>query len=71
MIETNEKIRILLKRKNMTVTELAEKVDTTRQNMTNKLNRNNFAEKDLKEISDALGCDLILEFRDRETGEIL
>lgn len=71
MIETNEKIRILLKRKNITVTELSEKIGTTRQNMTNKLNRNNFSEKDLREIAGALGCDLVLCFKDKESGEVL
>ena len=71
MIATNEKIRILLKRKEMTITELAEKTKTTRQNMTNKLNRNNFSENDLKDIAKALECDLILEFKDRKSNDIL
>lgn len=69
MLETNEKIRLLLKRKGMTVTSLAESINTTRQNLTNKLNRNNFSENELKEIADALGCSLILEFEDIESKE--
>ena len=69
MLETNEKIRLLLKRKGMTVTSLAESINTTRQNLTNKLNRNNFSENELKEIANALGCSLILEFEDVESKE--
>lgn len=69
MLETNEKIRLLLKRKGMTVTSLAESINTTRQNLTNKLNRNNFSENELKEIAEALGCSLILEFEDIKSKE--
>lgn len=69
MLETNEKIRLLLKRKGMNVTSLAESINTTRQNLTNKLNRNNFSENELKEIANALGCSLILEFEDVESKE--
>lgn len=71
MLETNEKIRLLLKRKGMTVTSLAESINTTRQNLTNKLNRNNFSENELKDIANALGCSLILEFEDIESKERL
>ena len=69
MLETNEKIRLLLRRKGMTVTRLAESINTTRQNLTNKLNRNNFSENELKEIAEALGCSLILEFEDIKSKE--
>lgn len=71
MIETNEKIRILLKRKNVTITELSEKIGTTRQNLTNKLKRNNFNENDLKLIASTLGCTLSITFQDNESGEVL
>jgi len=51
-----EKIRILLRRKNTTIAALAEILCTSRQNLTNKLNRDNFTEKELHEIAEALGC---------------
>ena len=69
LLRTNEKIRILLKRKNVSITELSNKIGTTRQNLTNKLSRNNFSEKDLSAIATALECNLILEFEDQETKE--
>ena len=69
MLETNEKIRLLLKRKGMTVTSLAESLETTRQNLTNKLNRDNFSENELRKIAEVLGCSLILEFEDIASKE--
>lgn len=71
MLETNEKIRLLLKRKGMTITNLADKVDTTRQNLNNKLSRNNFSENELRKIAEAMECSLILEFEDKESKERL
>ncbi|SKC66448.1 helix-turn-helix transcriptional regulator [Maledivibacter halophilus] len=50
-----EKIRIVLRRKKMTITDLAIAIGTSRQNLTNKLNRDNFSEKELQQIAEALG----------------
>jgi len=69
-LTTAEKIRILLKRKNMSVTSLSEKIGTTRQNFTNKLSRDNFTEKDLKEIANALDCTYKSSFITNDTNEI-
>ncbi len=52
----SEKIRILIKRKKMTITELASVIGTTNQNLSNKLTRDNFSEKELQQIAEALGC---------------
>ena len=57
-----EQIKIILKRKNMTIRQLAELIEMqtgrtmSRQNLTQKLNRDNFQEQDMKEIAQALGC---------------
>ena len=51
-----EKVKILLKRRNMTITELATILGTSRQNLTNKLSRDNFPEKEMLEISQKLNC---------------
>ena len=51
-----EKIRILLKRKKMTISELAAAIETSNQNLSNKLTRDNFSEKELHQIASALGC---------------
>lgn len=51
-----EKIKIILKRRGMTITELADLLGTSRQNLTNKLTRNNFQEREMKEIAQKLNC---------------
>lgn len=51
-----EKVRLIMKRKNMTMGELAEASGQTRQNLSNKMSRGNFTEKDIAELSKALGC---------------
>ena len=51
-----EKIRILLKRKKMTIAELAKAIEISSQNLSNKLSRDNFSEQELCQIASALGC---------------
>ncbi|MFJ6211671.1 MULTISPECIES: helix-turn-helix domain-containing protein [Lysinibacillus] len=53
-LTTSEKIKIILGRKNMSVSDLAEKLGQTRQNLHNKMKRDNFSESELKEIATAL-----------------
>ncbi|MDF1617215.1 helix-turn-helix domain-containing protein [Petrocella sp. FN5] len=54
-ISTSEKIRILCKRQNLSISELAERLETSSQNLSHKLKRDNFPEKDLQAIAEALG----------------
>lgn len=56
VLSMGEKIRILLRRKKTTIAALATKLGTSRQNLTNKLNRDNLTEKELQEIAKALDC---------------
>lgn len=51
----SEKIKILLIKKGMTSADLAAKLGTKPQNLYNKFKRDNFSEKELKEISEAVG----------------
>ncbi len=69
-----EQVKILLKRKNMTIKELAEMLEsetgkpTSRQNLTQKLNRDNFQEQDMRDIAMVLGCRLVLELEEERKG---
>ena len=54
-LTTSEKIKIILGRKNMSMSDLAEALKQTRQNLHNKMKRDNFSENELKEIANALG----------------
>ena len=64
-----EKIKIILKRRNMTLAQLAEKVGQSRQNLSNKMSRDNFSEKELYDIAQALNCSYIASFKMNDTGE--
>lgn len=61
-LTTTEKIKIILGRKNMSVSDLATALGQTRQNLHNKFKRDNFSEKELKEISAALNIEFEVNF---------
>ena len=68
----SEKIRILLvKRGNLTDAELARRMGTSPQNLSNKLKRDNFTEKDLQGIAAALDCTFCANFIMNDTGETI
>ena len=50
MLTMGEKVKIMLKRRNMTLSQLAESLGQSRQNLSNKMSRDNFTEKELIEI---------------------
>ena len=58
----------MLKRK-MNIKELAARLGTTGNNMTNKFKRDNFSENELNEIANALNCKLDIALIDNETGQ--
>ena len=65
----SEKIKVVLKRRGMTMGELAEKTGQTRQNLSNKMTRDNFPEKELRQIAEALDCELEAYLVMKDTGE--
>jgi len=66
----NEQIRILLvKRGNISESELARRLGTSPQNLHNKMKRDNFNIQELVQIAEALDCDFKATFTLRDTGE--
>lgn len=57
-----EKIKILLNRKNLTLSQLAEMIGQSRQNLSNKMSRDNFSEKELYAIAKALEVEYVCKF---------
>ena len=57
-----EQVKIVFSRKDMTIKELAEEIEArtgkkmSRQNLTQRLGRDNFQEQDMRMIADILGC---------------
>ena len=68
-LSMSEKIKIVLGRRNMTLGDLAEKTGQTRQNLSNKMSRDNFTEKELRKIAEGLGCSYHAGFILNDTGE--
>lgn len=54
----SEKIKLVLVKRNMNQSQLAEILQTSKSNMYNKMKRDNFSEKEMLQIADALGCKL-------------
>lgn len=65
----SRQIKSLLAFKESNAAQLAEKLSCTQANISQKFKRDNFSEKEMREIADALGCDLKISFVDRETGK--
>lgn len=61
-----EQVKIILSRRGMTIKQLAEEVEKytgkpmSRQNMTQRLGRDNFQEQDMRMIAEILGCKFTL-----------
>ena len=55
----------------MKVAELAEKLGTSGNNLSNKLRNDNFKEKELRQIAQALNCDYDGIFTFKDSGKQL
>lgn len=68
----SERIRILLvKRDNISESELARRLGISPQNLHNKLKRDNFNEKELEQIAEVLDCDFNATFTLHDSGEVV
>ncbi len=65
-----EKLAVIMKRRKMTMGELAEATGQTRQNLSNKVSRGNFTEKDIAKLAAALGCTVEIRFKTVDGEEI-
>lgn len=71
MLTMSEKIKIIVKRRGITMGELAERLGISRQNLSNKLSRDNFSEKELREMAEKLNCEFICQFKLLDTDDII
>ena len=70
-LSMGEKIKIALGRRNMTLGQLAERTGQTRQNLSNKISRDNFTEKELRKIAEALDCTYYAGFTMNDTCDTI
>ena len=52
--------------KDLKVSDLARLLDTSYQNLDQKLKRDNFSEKEMIQIANVLNCDISINFIDRD-----
>ncbi len=71
MLTIGEKIRVILKRRKMTINDLARILETSQENISAKLKRDNFSEKDLITLSNALNCSYDVTFTLNDTKEVI
>lgn len=69
MMSLEERIRMILRRKGMNLTSLAEAIGQTRQRVHQAFNHGAYSTDWLEKVADAMGCDLEIAFIDKETGE--
>ncbi len=70
-LTTSEKIKVILGRRDLSISDLAQKLGTSRQNLTNKFARDNFSDKELRDIADVLNCRFDALFTLNDTGETI
>ena len=61
-MNVEKEIRKILLDEDIEIKELARRLNTSQQNMSAKLKRNNFTTKDIEKILDVLGYELKIEF---------
>ena len=62
MLTIAEQIRIIARRCNISLSELARQTGQTPQNLANKLKRNNFTTNELEKVATAAGLTLKIEW---------
>lgn len=63
-----KKIKMMLVHRDMTLTDLSQLLNKSLSTMSGKMKRDNFSERDLREIAELLNFDYEVIFTDRETG---
>lgn len=66
-----EDLKVLALKRNISLSELARRLGESPQNYNIKFKRNSIKDVDLRESAKALGCEVEIIYRDRETGEVI
>ena len=57
-----EKVRVIMRRLDINMGELADATNQSRQNLSNKMRHANFSEKDIDKLAEGLGCTVDIVF---------
>lgn len=64
-----EQIKLIAARKGMTMGDIADRTNQTRQNIALAFRRGTYSTDWIEKVAEAMGCDLEIVFIDKETGE--
>lgn len=64
-LKATEKLKILLDRKNISYSDIARKINKSPQSVAQIFKSDNVSIEKLKEISNAAGFDLVIEFKEK------
>lgn len=65
-MDVAKNIRIMLVEENLKIIDLADRLNTSHQNISAKLKRNNFSVKEMEQIAEVLGYNLEITFTKKE-----
>jgi len=66
-----EKLRIIMDRMKISMGQMADGTGQSRQNLSNKMKRDDFSEKELRKMAEVLGCTINIQFIDPDGNVIL
>ena len=66
-----EKIKTIMQRQKVSMGEMADGTNQSRQNLSNKMKRDDFSESELRKMAAVLGCTVEVVFRDADGNIIL
>ena len=69
ILSMSEKIKIIISRRGMTIAQLAKLTGQSPPNLSGKMSRDNFSQKELKAIAEALNCTYDSHFIMNDTGD--
>ena len=70
-LTAGEKIKTIMQRQKVSMGEMAEGTNQSRQNLSNKMKRDDFSEKELCRMAAVLGCTVEVIFRDANGNIVL
>lgn len=70
-LTAGEKIKTIMLRQKVSMGEMAEGTNQSRQNLSNKMKRDDFSEKELARMAAVLGCTVEVIFRDADGNIVL
>ena len=69
-MSAGEKIKTIMGRQKVSMGEMADKTGQSRQNLSNKMKRDDFAEGEIRKMAAVLGCTVDVRFLD-ENGNVV